>query len=165
MNLVAFYRGEGSDYQGRLLRELWAFNRQELEEHHDFIQVLFPLPEPSGFHWQAPLLDSSTLAEFRRQPLLQQNLLKSLEVMLAFYGFRLDRDKKIITPADNFKECADNWLFPHDHNHRRITRILRCLTLCGLEDYARAFYTALVQVAGPTTVTAETLEFWENAVR
>jgi hypothetical protein len=127
--------------------------------------VLFPLPEASAFNRSAPLLDPATLAEFRRDALIQQNLLKSLEVMLAFYGFTLDRDKKVVTPADNFKERADNWLFPNDHNHLRITRILRCLTLCGLQDFARAFHAALVRATGPTTVTAETLRFWENAVR
>ena len=54
--LVKFYRGEGRDSEGRLLSEIWAWGNQELEDVHDFIQWLFPLPEPSRFNADAPLM-------------------------------------------------------------------------------------------------------------
>jgi hypothetical protein len=164
MNLVTFYRNEAPDYRGRWLRELWNYDDEQLEEHHDFIQVLFPLAEVSFYNAQAPLLDATTIGAFQSDGTIQQNLLKSLEVMLAFYGFTLDREKKLVAPAGSFAERAENWLFLNDHNHLRITRILKCLMLCGLENYARAFHVALVRVAKPSTVTEETLRFWDNAV-
>jgi hypothetical protein len=66
--------------------------------------------------------------------------------------------------ADHFAERVAEWMFPNDHNHLRITRILKCLTLCGLGQFAWAFHKALVEAVGPDQVTVETLRFWENAV-
>jgi hypothetical protein len=165
MNLVTFYRNEAADYRSRWLSELWAYSNEQLEQHHDFIQVLFPLAEESFYNAKAPVLEGAMIETFRGDRTIQQNLLRSLEVMLAFYGFTLDRENKLVAPADNFAARAENWLFPNDHNHLRITRILKCLMLCGLQDYARAFHAALVRVVRPSNVTAETLRFWENAVR
>jgi len=54
--LVNFYRGESRDAEGRFLEELLAWNDDELEEVHNFVQWLFPLPEPSQFNPDAPLL-------------------------------------------------------------------------------------------------------------
>ncbi|HYV36424.1 MAG TPA: opioid growth factor receptor-related protein [Gemmataceae bacterium] len=165
MNLVAFYQCQTPDNLGRRLSDYWTWNHDRLEEVHNFIQWMFPLMEPSNFNASAPTLDAQSMAEFRNQPAIQQNLLKSLEVMLDFYGFTLDRVGKSVTPAAHFHERADNWLFPNDHNHLRITRILKCLTLCGLGDYATAFHAALLHVSTPTNVTTATLRFWNDAVR
>ena len=62
VDLVAFYRGEAADYQGRTLHDIWNWNDRRLEDRHDYIQVLFPLPEPSQFNARAPLLDDAALA-------------------------------------------------------------------------------------------------------
>ena|SRR5437660_10556579 len=165
MDLVKFYRGEAPDGQGRWLRDYWAWDHERLEAQHDYIQWMFPLVERSAFNSRAPTFDDASLAAFRTDPLIRDHLLRSLEVMLDFYGFTLQREEKTVTLAGHFNERAAEWLVPNDHNHLRITRILKCLTLCGLGDYAKAFHRALVGVARPDTVTRETLRFWENAVR
>src|SRR5262245_29998167 len=164
MNLVKFYLHQEPDYNGRLLKDIWALSHAELEAYHDFIQVLFPLNELSNFNSRAPLLDAALQKEFRTNPAIQANLLRSFEVMLAFYGFTLDREKKTVSPAPHFAERAPEWLFPNDHNHLRLTRILKCMMLCGLDDYARALHSALAEVATPQTVTDTTLRFWKQAV-
>ena len=46
--LTDFYRGTGTDVEGRTLAEIWAYSDAELEGVHDFIQWLFPLREPAG---------------------------------------------------------------------------------------------------------------------
>ena len=46
--LVAFYRDGARDDEGRTLAEILAWDDDRLEEIHDFIQWLFPLPERSG---------------------------------------------------------------------------------------------------------------------
>jgi hypothetical protein len=163
VDLVAFYRGEAPDDQGRTLGDLWAWGNERLESVHDYIQALFPLPEPSRFNARAPLLDAAALARFRSEPVIRANLLRSLGVMLRFYGFREDAAGRVV-PADNFAERAAEWLVPGDHNHLRITRILRCLTLCGLGDRAAAFLAVLKEVAGPGKVAPDTPAYWENAV-
>jgi hypothetical protein len=165
MNLVKFYRGEGTDDRGRRLHDYWVFDYQQLEEFHDYIQQMFPLVEPSFFYARAPTFDDATLAHFRRDPVIRENLLKSLEVMLDFYGFALDRAGPSVTPAAHFRERAGDWMVPGDHNHLRITRILNCLMLCGLEEYAQAFHGVLLKTVQPEHATETTLGYWENAVR
>jgi hypothetical protein len=41
--LLAFYRGEGTDAEGRFLKDIWTWTDDDLEAVHDFIQWLFPL--------------------------------------------------------------------------------------------------------------------------
>src|SRR5262245_840829 len=69
--LVDFYRGAGTDTGGRQLAEIWAWGDDDLEAVHDFIQWLFPLPEPSRFNPDAPRLTEADIATFRGDPLLQ----------------------------------------------------------------------------------------------
>ena len=54
--LLRFYRLEGADARGRTLAEIWSWDAARLEGVHDYIQWLFPLPEPSAFNPQAPIL-------------------------------------------------------------------------------------------------------------
>jgi hypothetical protein len=164
VDLVAFYRGEAADYQGRTLQVIWGWDDRRLEDRHDYIQVLFPLPEPSHFNARAPLLDGATLARFRTDDVIRKNLLQSFWVMLRFYGFRLDEPTSEVVEADNFAERALEWLSPGNHNHLRITRILKCLTLCGLQDRAAAFLKALLALPGQDRITSESRRYWREAV-
>ena len=64
-NLVAFYRENAPDSEGRTLSQLWAWDDERLEEVHDYIQWLFPLPEPSQFNPDAPLLTPQDIEAFK----------------------------------------------------------------------------------------------------
>ena len=164
MDLVAFYQGKAADYQGRTLSQIWGWDDRRLEEQHDYIQVLFPLPEPSHFNRRAPLLDAATLERFRTDPTIRANLLHSFGVMLRFYGFRREEGTGQLVPADNFAARADEWLWPGDHNHLRITRILKCLTLCGLKSEAQAFLDALSALPDQERVSDDSRWYWKDAV-
>lgn len=77
----------------------------------------------------------------------------ALDRMLGFYGFELefrgfrdgsDVDEEIvIIKGSNFFSRKGNWVRGFNHNHLRITRILRSLRVLGLEDEAKAFFGAL----------------------
>ena len=60
-----FYRGNGPDSEGRTLAEILAWSDDELEAVHDYIQWLFPLPEPSMFNADAPVLTPAEIAAAR----------------------------------------------------------------------------------------------------
>ena len=47
MNLYKFLKNEEKDFQGRYLSDIWSFSDDEIEDNHDFIQILFPLDKPS----------------------------------------------------------------------------------------------------------------------
>ena len=72
--LIEFYRETGSDARGRNLERIWAYSDNEMEYHHDFIQWLFPLREPSQFNPDAPVLSDEDIRIFREDASLQENL-------------------------------------------------------------------------------------------
>src|ERR1022692_4596159 len=115
--LLAFYRGVQTDTEGRLLEDILVWTDDDLEAVHDFIQWLFPLPEPSQYNSDAPLLTNEDIAAFKSDPVLQANLMKSFERILAFFGLSLSEGK--VADGPNFKaRVADVWASPN-HNWLR----------------------------------------------
>lgn len=164
--ISAFYRGEAPDTSGRFLRDLWTWNDDQLEETHDFIQWMFPLPEPSAYNPRAPLLTPDNIAEFRRDRALQANLLRSAVCIFRFFGLALS-EEGVVQPGTNFAaRVPDVWSAPN-HNWLRMTRVLRSLSLLGLENVALAFYRQLQLLyrAQRFPIPSKTYEFWTEAVR
>ena len=164
--LLAFYSGEGRDVQGRTHAEILAWSDALLEAVHDYIQWLFPLPEASAFNPTAPVLTPELIEAFRASDPMRHRLRASLFRMLRFYGFTLEGGA--IRPAASFAAQAANWLTPHNHNHLRLTRILRSLHTLGLEPESAALLAALEAVyaeeaRGSQRISAETLRYWQQA--
>jgi Opioid growth factor receptor (OGFr) conserved region len=164
--ILNFYRGTTSDTQGRLLTELWTWNDDVLEEVHDFIQWLFPLPEPSQYNPDAPLLTPDDIATFKRDEILRSNLCKSFDRILAFLGLSLAKDGKVGAGANFEGRVPDVWAFPN-HNWLRVTRILRSLTLLGLADRAKALFDWLEKTyhSRRFPIGEDTMRYWEGAGR
>ncbi len=87
-SLIAFYENSSPDSRGRYLPEILSYSANKLELDHDYIQILFPLPEESGLVWDAPIIDRNVFDAFRSRKDLRDNLFKSFERMLWFYGFK-----------------------------------------------------------------------------
>ena len=53
MDFLTFLKNEGVDFKGRSLSEIWKYTDVQIEQNHDFIQVVFPLNKPSAnaFHY------------------------------------------------------------------------------------------------------------------
>ena len=166
--LVAFYRGNGRDHRGRALSDIHEFDFYELEFNHDYIQWLFPLPEPSGASASAPLLSSDDIESFISDNALQRALLHSLQLMLQFYGLEIVRrgEAVAIEHAACFGERSSLWLTAGNHNFLRISRMLRSLTLLGLGQYASAFLHCLTAIYArdADTIGQTTMGYWRRAV-
>ncbi|MEH2265318.1 opioid growth factor receptor-related protein [Nostoc sp.] len=168
--LVPFYLGEEKDSQGRTIQEMWAWNFEELEYAHDYIQWLFPLPERSAFNPDAPIVDEEVIQVFKNNPHLRQNLLHSLTVMLQFYGLQRHKSndgKIVVSQSEDYQNRKCEWVCVFDHNYLRITRILKCLITFGLENEAEAFYECLRQIYREDSdrIGGETFQYWTNAVK
>ncbi len=153
--------------QGRTHAQILAWSDSALEAVHDYIQWLFPLPEPSGSNPLAPVLTPSTIEALRHSSVAHGRLRASLVRMLGFYGFTLD-PKGIIVPCPSFQRRARNWLTPHNHNHLRLTRMLRSLHVLGLEQESAALLAALQSIyekqpQGGLQITPETFRYWQHA--
>jgi hypothetical protein len=165
--LIEFYRGNGRDHRGRLLSHIHQYAFHDLERHHDYIQWLFPLPEPSGANAEAPLLSAADIAAFTSDSVLRKTLLQSFELMLQFYGLELeggDADPVVIR-SDDFVARSNVWLTTGNHNFLRITRMLRSLSLLGLGTYAAAFLKCLedINAKEPETIGETTMSYWRRA--
>lgn len=174
--LISFYTDPsgGRDSRGRTLSEILQFPNRQLEHHHDYIQWLFPLPEPSPYNWGAPKIDQTTAHAFRTRVELRNRLRESLVRMASFYGFEVvlasAGTQFSIQEGSNFQRKSGFWIRSFDHNHLRITRIIRCLRVLGLEAEAEEFYRALVKAAAPKPgrnggVNPRTLMFWKRAAK
>ncbi len=147
-SLISFLKGTGPDSQGRLHADILNFSDEELEEVHDYIQWLFPLREKSMAVPGSPVVESEDMAKLLRADVrVQENMRMALDRMKRFY-------------TDN-----DHWLEQGDHNHLRITRILKSLCLLGLRDEAIKFHNFILQrVESAQPVTRESLAYWEKSV-
>jgi hypothetical protein len=166
--LVTFYRGEGRDHRGRLLSHIHQYAFDDLERYHDYIQWLFPLPEPSGANPSAPLLSARDVAAFQSDHALRTTLLQSFRLMLQFYGLDVagaDDSVEVVRGA-NFDERSVVWLTPGNHNFLRISRILRSLSLLGLNGHAAAFLKCLedIYAGNASIIGTTTVGYWRQAV-
>jgi hypothetical protein len=249
-SIVRFYdpHVKAKDALGRTQEQILAWPNSQLENSHNYIQMLFPLPEGSPFNYAAPIIDLETMEAFRSNSELRQRLRASFERMLTFYGFttsihpepeienKEDAEKQDhhasgteeasnTTPATskteggnpevripatatsetttktatkavtaeaasdklepstpkpapeaspfgyfvvrgpNFRKASRNWAVRMDHNHLRITRILRCLRVLGLQKECDAFFAALKRVYDDPSINIgpRSLEFWTRA--
>ncbi|KAI5797706.1 opioid growth factor receptor conserved region-domain-containing protein, partial [Geopyxis carbonaria] len=146
-DIVAFYTHPGGtpDHRGRTLSGILALPDAALEAHHDYIQLLFPLPESSMFAYNAPILTPSITAAFRSTLALRLRLRESFARMLTFYGFRATEDAGMlaVVPLRPGATPVRSWWSRSGHNHLRITRIIRSLRILGCEGEAEAFWAAL----------------------
>jgi len=142
--LVAFYEGSAPDHRGRFIGDVLRFDDEELEDVHDFIQWLFPLSQRSEANPLAPILDDAATNEFRARPELRAALRRSFDRMLAFYGFAWKGERIVESPL--FAKRCSIWLNPGNHNHLRLTRMLRSLSILGEKQAAHALFDALSDI-------------------
>ena len=168
--LVPFYLGEQQDSEGRMIQDIWTWNFEELECVHNYIQWLFPLSEQSAFNRDAPIVDEEVIQAFQSNPHLHQNLLRSLTVILHFYGLQRHESndgKIVVSQSEDYPNRKGEWVCIFNHNYLRITRILKCLMTFGLESEAQAFYECLRQIYREDSdrIGSKTFQYWTIAVK
>lgn len=167
--IVAFYSHEATDDRGRSLRQIWGWDHGRLEGVHDYVQWLFPLREPSAVNYTAPLITDNTVAGFAGNAALRDNLKRSFELMLDFYGLALvDQEHGLaVVPTPSFEKRSRTWLMPGNHNHLRLTRILRSVRTLGLSDCAVALFDRLVVIYRevPGAISSTTFQYWQRAIQ
>ena len=100
---------------------------------------------------------------------MQGRLRQAFHRMLRFYGFIAASTPSglRINRAPGFAARAQVWLSPMNHNHLRLTRILRSTLLLGLEAESKALFHALnaLYCEFPDRIPARTHAFWSNAAQ
>lgn len=142
--LVVFLEGSGADSQGRRLSDVWQFDDDEIEHTHDFIQWMFPLREVSGSNFTAPTLLASDIEAIQSSVQCRQNLEKSSTWILAFF----ERTEEIFQYTN--------------HNHLRVTRIIKSLRLLHSDQMADQFKQDVLAIIQErqARINPVTVAFW-----
>lgn len=123
--LLRFHCG-GEDRYGRTLNGMMAYSDSYLEHSHNVVQWLFPTVRPSDHIKDSPTLDSETIMVLSL-PSMQGGIYRAYCRFWDFYDL-------------NQVCCKNPWKSPiasygtYDHNYKRLTRILDCLTTLKIES-------------------------------
>ena len=146
-SLCSFLTGHETNSSGWLLSHVWKFNDTQIENTHTFIQWVFPTNEASRATPESPVLDEEQILEIQNSDQAKQNLSKSADWYFDFLR------------RNSF------WRKPHDHNHLRITRVIKSLRLLCGDDEADYFKEQFWQLLGTdiSQIPSRTIEYWEDA--
>ena len=146
-SLCSFLTGHETNSSGWLLSHVWKFNDTQIENTHTFIQWVFPTDEPSRATPGSPVLDEEQISEIQNSETAKTNLKKSAEWYF------------------NFLRRNSLWRKPYDHNHLRITRVLKSLRLLCGDDEADYYKQQFWQLLGSdvSRIPSKTIEYWEDA--
>ncbi|WP_085317281.1 opioid growth factor receptor-related protein [Derxia lacustris] len=182
--LIAYHAGSGGDHKGRLIGRILGYDDYRIEHVHDFVQWLFPLPEPSAFNLEAPPLTAADIAELRQRPGLTRGMLQGFVQITSYFGFVADGDfvalagldlaarldPALIVPAlrcgPEIVRRAGQWATPYNHNFRRISRMLAALVWAGHPKVAQAFHQALTDMPAEASrhIDEHVRGYWARAV-
>ena len=119
--LVSFFRDKIGHPRYGSYEEIISNSDEFWEKTHDFIQWIFPLNESSRFNREAPILDDLSIQQLLALRQTEQKL-----------SLAVDRYK-------SFLKSHKKWRSGYDHNHMRISRVIKCLRLLSGDQSANAF--------------------------
>lgn len=127
------------DPYGRSYEDYLNQTPLQLEMRHNYIQYMFPTDIPSRYV-DAPTISADDAYILGKNEAIREDLRLATEVMIKFF-----------TNKKHWKK--------YDHNFKRISRILRCLRIFGLDDKADRFYELVVPIVY-SIADEETKIYW-----
>ena len=146
-DILKFLEKNSGDHRKRMIHDIWAWDDNAWEEEHDFIQWLFPLSEKSMSVPNSPVIRDSEISQVRESAIAQESLQKSAERYKQF----LSREKY--------------WKYSRNHNHLRITRVIKSLRLLSGDNSANDFKHWIASELGNNIdrLDEKTRQFWRLA--
>jgi len=120
-SIVNFLEGIGTDSRNRHIDEILDEDNRFWEHTHDFIQWLFPLTEESRAVRHSPVLTAEEVELIRSSERAKEGL------------------KAAAARYQSFLLKTSPWKNPFNHNHLRITRVIKCLRLLMDDETANEF--------------------------
>ena len=157
-DLIMFYYGEKVDKCNHRLGDILEFTQKQGEEHHDYIQWLFPNKEASGFNPNAPLLTDDDIAKFKDNAMLTMNVQDAVDYFMGHLGFVSNGSVGIYfeyVPSFYTKACV---LGQFNHNHLRITRMIKFLRAIQHPVLNAVYHTVM-----DNCPIYESREYWSEA--
>ena len=145
--LVSFLNGFSEDSCQRTLFFVLSQDDSYWENTHDFIQWLFPLTEVSRSVRNAPVLTDDEIKQIRESETAQANIQQS------------------VLRYKEFLAGTNKWRSGYDHNHLRISRVIKSLRLLVGDEAANGFkYWVAGQLGDQIdSIHAESKRYWRLA--
>ena len=161
MNYTAFLAGLENDSKNRSIEEILAYTDEQLEQGHDYIQEVFPTKSLSMFHLIKPITDKD-LSSFYQNEQAKENVRTMYRRMLVFWKIDGDRYKEWGSKAPERL-----WNKEGDHNHLRMTRVLKSLKLLHLDEEYEDFSKRIREMLQDPGVnlSVRTRKIWLDSIK
>ena len=147
MNFKSFLLNESCDHKGRMLCDIYKFSDNEIEANHDFIQIVFPLAEPSLWSSNKYFIES----EQQIDSLTSDKNVKEAILQSAYWYI-------------SFLKRNNHWKNVNNHNLKRITRMIKSVRLIvgDIEaDEVKKEITSIPNIE--KLVGQKSIKYWKNA--
>ncbi len=144
-SVTNFLFEKGCDSLGRKLSDYHAFSDREMDRTHDFIQHMFPTTEVSAINPDAPVVtknDVQSICDYKRYIVVS-----NLERYCRFLFKPRYRERFFQLP---------------NHNHLRISRVIKSVRLFGLDSFAKDFASACT--SENTGQLDNAIPYWDEAL-
>ncbi len=145
--ILGFLNGTAADIHGRTFDDVMGFSDEQIEHTHNFIQWLFPLPKPSLSVPGSPCISDAEITSIKDSSAAVANLNIAADW---FFDFLVRNE---------------HWIKAYDHNHLRITRVIKSLRLLSGDEAADQFKTVVFGIAGDRIelINVKAMHFWDGA--
>ncbi len=176
---IKFLMGEqinDESFRFKSCNGLRSASNNDLEDNHDFIQAVFPNLEKSRYANQDLYLNKNLkkwqdlMQDLEIRLKIQENLRLNLIRILTFFGFEvtLGDSSKII----KLKAKTDGVAFkPGNHNGLRLTRVLICLKIFGLNREHQLIIDSInsnkeiIKLVNGNSTLKTSYAFWLNSIK
>lgn len=156
MDYTAFLEGRQTDDKGRTIDSILRWSNLRLELSHNYIQRVFPTDESSKYARSLKPISPSDISSLVKSEASKNNIRKAYIRMLSLW--KLD--------DENYKrKIYRYWNHRNNHNHLRITRILKCFKLIQMNDELKDFSIRLSYLLNNDhglKISKKTEDYWRD---
>jgi hypothetical protein len=127
--IISFLEGASANGDGLTLAQIWEFDDEQIERNHSFIQWVFPTDLKSGSNNLSAVLSVTELGMLQNNDAIAQNIEKSISWFLSFLS------------------KYNHWITNYNHNHLRVSRIIRSTALLHSVELAKWFMDTVIEMA------------------
>ena len=142
-----FLKGNQPDAYKRYLKDIWMMSDDQIENKHNFIQWIFPLNVKSNVVPSSPILTKKEIISIKKSEIAQKNIKKSAEWFLEFLSSN---------------SC---WIYQNNHNHYRITRVIKSLRLIHSNEESEKFKNSIMNLiqGNEKKINSTNIQYWKNS--
>jgi len=142
-----FLKGNEPDVYKRYLKDIWMMSGDQIENKHNFIQWIFPLNVKSNAVPSSPILTKKEIICIKKSEIVQKNIKKSAEWFLKFLS------------------SNSYWICQNNHNHYRITRVIKSLRLIHSNEEAEKFKNSIMNLiqGNEKKINLTNIQYWKDS--